>query len=468
MRQRRPAPRGASRSARPFGRSVPASATVLYVCIPTYNEAVTVGVLLWRLRTVLGAQGPARDYEVVVYDDASDDATPEVLAPYARVLPLTVLRAPARGGQSAAVEALVRHVVARSTDPAADALALLQADFTDAPELLPTLLASFDAGADVAVARRAPDPAQPAGEYRLRRLAALLLPLGRAAARDPAAGDPAALVSFMRVFRVAVLRDALRAAGRRPLLDAPGVAGRAELLVRAAPFARHVARIDAPQPPAQLRTRASRLEWPRELRALTALLWRLRGGAPGRTAPAPDAPAARARPRGRPDPAAGPPAPAAPSAGAEPSGGDPLGIDPLGTDPLGAEPAADATRDPNAAAEEPRARRRRRSPRRRGRAAAAAAGDANPDGGDAAPPGPAGTAPDIEPARDDAEPDTATEAATETDTEGAPARRRRRRRGGSRRGARGGDAAAGADDASDRQGQPGVAPADTDGDAATR
>ena len=68
------------RPARPSWRSVPASALVLYVCIPTYNEAVTVGVLLWRLRTMLREQAGGRDYEVVVYDDASTDATADVLA----------------------------------------------------------------------------------------------------------------------------------------------------------------------------------------------------------------------------------------------------------------------------------------------------------------------------------------------------------------------------------------------------
>src|SRR5262249_5355007 len=46
---------------------------VLYLAIPAHNEAATIGVLLWRLRSVL-AEFP-REYEVVVYDDASTDST---------------------------------------------------------------------------------------------------------------------------------------------------------------------------------------------------------------------------------------------------------------------------------------------------------------------------------------------------------------------------------------------------------
>jgi hypothetical protein len=46
---------------------------VLYFCIPAYNEAPTVGLLIWRLRKVFQEQ--PREYEVLVYDDGSTDAT---------------------------------------------------------------------------------------------------------------------------------------------------------------------------------------------------------------------------------------------------------------------------------------------------------------------------------------------------------------------------------------------------------
>jgi len=50
---------------------------VLYICIPAYNEAQTVGVLLWRIRKVF--QEYSREYEILVFDDGSTDDTAETL-----------------------------------------------------------------------------------------------------------------------------------------------------------------------------------------------------------------------------------------------------------------------------------------------------------------------------------------------------------------------------------------------------
>ena len=88
--------------------SVPTSsrATVFYICIPTYNEAPTIGLLLWRIRKVL--QEFPREYEVLVYDDGSTDATAETLKPYGDVLPLTVLGGSEHVGYERAVDALFR------------------------------------------------------------------------------------------------------------------------------------------------------------------------------------------------------------------------------------------------------------------------------------------------------------------------------------------------------------------------
>ena len=50
---------------------------MLYICIPSHNEAPTVGLLLWRIRKVFREY--SREYEIIVYDDASTDDTAAVL-----------------------------------------------------------------------------------------------------------------------------------------------------------------------------------------------------------------------------------------------------------------------------------------------------------------------------------------------------------------------------------------------------
>ena len=93
---------------------------MIFICIPAYNEAETVGVLLWKIRRVM-SDFP-RDYELLVLDDASTDATRDVLAPYARVLPLTVLRNDKRAGYAASLERLIREAIHADTADAETAV----------------------------------------------------------------------------------------------------------------------------------------------------------------------------------------------------------------------------------------------------------------------------------------------------------------------------------------------------------
>ena len=46
---------------------------MIYITIPVHDEESTVGVLLWKIRNVMGEFG--RDYEILVCDDASTDGT---------------------------------------------------------------------------------------------------------------------------------------------------------------------------------------------------------------------------------------------------------------------------------------------------------------------------------------------------------------------------------------------------------
>ena len=190
---------------------------MLYICIPTYDEAPTVGVLLWRIRKVF--QEYAREYEILVYDDASTDTTREILEPYTKALPLTVLGGPQRVGYAKAVDALLREASARTRYPRRDAVILLQADFTDQPEGIPELVKRFEGGADVVVAERVVPDAAPEPIRKLHRLAGWLPKVWpiRGAVSVPGVKDP---FGSFRLMRITVVRDLLKAAGDAPATQA--------------------------------------------------------------------------------------------------------------------------------------------------------------------------------------------------------------------------------------------------------
>ena len=222
---------------------------MLYVCIPAYNEAPTIGVLLWRIRKMF--QEYAREYEILVYDDGSTDATREVLASYEEVLPLTILGGTERRGYAAAVDALVRAASKATRYPRRDAVVLMQGDFTDQPEHIPELVKRFEGGADVVVAEREAQPAAPQAIRRLQQVAPWVL---RPFVRVPGVKDP---FGTFRLYRISLLRDLLKQIGDEPLVKSDGWAANVELLIAASPAARRIETV-ALAPRWDLRPRESR------------------------------------------------------------------------------------------------------------------------------------------------------------------------------------------------------------------
>ena len=224
---------------------------MLYICIPTYNEAPTVGVLLWRIRSVF--QEYSREYEILVYDDASTDSTAETLEPYKEVLPLSVIRGKARAGYAGALEACFREVVRRTRYPRRDAIVVMQGDFTDLPEQLPELVRRFEGGADVVVADRTGSPALPKPVRRLGLLKSLLVKrfTGLTGVADPFSG--------FRLYRVSVIKDLLTARGNAGLVSASGLGANLQLLLAASRVARRVESVPLPAS-YDVRVRESRVQ----------------------------------------------------------------------------------------------------------------------------------------------------------------------------------------------------------------
>ncbi|CAA9379923.1 MAG: hypothetical protein AVDCRST_MAG89-5297, partial [uncultured Gemmatimonadetes bacterium] len=193
-----------------------------------------------------------REYHVLVLDDGSTDDTAEVVEPYTRVLPCTLLREKHARGYAGATERLLREAVRRSEQPRRDMVVMMQADFTDSPEDLPSLVKRIEGGADLVAGLHA-GPA--GGEPLLVRWARKAMPwMLRGTVLPAPVANP---LSGFRAYRVSTVSRALAERGESPLLTFQGQTANAELLLAVAPHARRVDAAELPPRPT-LRQRPTR------------------------------------------------------------------------------------------------------------------------------------------------------------------------------------------------------------------
>jgi glycosyltransferase involved in cell wall biosynthesis len=252
---------------------------MIYVCIPSHDEAATIGLLLWKIRQVFA--GFPREYQLLVLDDGSTDATGEVLEPYTRVLPLTVLRHAERRGYAVSVQELFRTALELTDRPKRDAAILMQADFTHNPQVIPDLVRRIESGADLVIAEGTLE-GEPSMPHRmLRRFAPQLL---RGVVAVPGVHD---VVSGFAIVRLVALRNAMRSHGSGFLVS-DGWAANAELYWRTGRYARRVEAVRSVERH-DLRQRPSRVRPAEE--ALN--LWRARSRLRATPIAPPAEPAAR-------------------------------------------------------------------------------------------------------------------------------------------------------------------------------
>lgn len=230
---------------------------MIYIGVPVHNEQHTIGLLLWRIRALLTDQG--RDFHLLVVDDGSTDETADVLEPYGRVLPLTVLTNETRQGYAASVEQLIREAVRRSDYPRRDGVLILQGDFSEAPELIPDMVRCFEGGADVVAAHTTEARALPRA-VRAARLGGSIL--ARTLAIPDQVEDP---LCGYRLYRLVALKRVLaEARAGQPLLRHNGWAANVELLLTVWPHVRRFENVDVALDYSR-HSRASRLRPGRQL-----------------------------------------------------------------------------------------------------------------------------------------------------------------------------------------------------------
>ena len=208
---------------------------MIYFCIPSYNEEHTVGVVLWKIRQEMAAF--QRDYQILLLDDASTDSTHEVLEPYARVLPLTVLRHEQRLGYAACLRELLDEAVRRSTYPKRDVAVVLQADFTEDPADAVNLIKRMEGGADVVTTVACGTGRHPSRAHGwVTRLSGFF---ARRGGPVESGGDP---LLGMRAYRIVTLRRALE--DGKLLQGTDGPLANASLLRAVAPHARRIEEVE--------------------------------------------------------------------------------------------------------------------------------------------------------------------------------------------------------------------------------
>lgn len=201
---------------------------MIYVCVPVHNEASTVGLVLWKVRQVFTAF--EREYQIVACDDASTDATADVLASYARVLPLTVIKHRARQGYARSLEELLRVALQRTDRPKRDCAITLHADFVHGPETMEEMVKRLESGADLVVGEQSRAQGITSWQERWARQWAPRL-LRVSGVKDS--------ISGFLALRLIVLRQATKG-GAEALLRTEGWSANAELLARLSVHARRM------------------------------------------------------------------------------------------------------------------------------------------------------------------------------------------------------------------------------------
>jgi glycosyltransferase involved in cell wall biosynthesis len=125
------------------------------IVLPAHNEAGNVAPIAAAIAKAMSLEG---SYEIVFVDDGSSDGTLAALRAAAQDRSIRYVSFTRNFGHQAALRAGMRHARGR-------AVVVMDADFEHPPELLPTLIAAWKAGAKIVATQR--DDEGVAGAKRL-------------------------------------------------------------------------------------------------------------------------------------------------------------------------------------------------------------------------------------------------------------------------------------------------------------
>ena len=129
---------------------MPSASQGVYVVLPAFNEAASLGAVLSALDQAGRESG--NFLSIIVVDDGSSDATGSVARSHASIGPLTVISHPGNLGLGAAIRSGLLSAVDLAADR--DIVVTMDADGTHAPTTIAQMVEKINGGDDVVVASR--------------------------------------------------------------------------------------------------------------------------------------------------------------------------------------------------------------------------------------------------------------------------------------------------------------------------
>jgi dolichol-phosphate mannosyltransferase len=246
---------------------------MVYFLIPAYEEEQTIGLLLYKIRSVM--QTVRRDYLAIVLDDGSRDATAKVAERYRKFLPVRVLKHANNNGVGPALDRLVREACRLSRYPQRDIAITIEGDFSWSPDPVPDMVRQIEAGADIVIgARERPDRPSEAMPFSRRAGARVVSTVLKAVMPLQGVTD---YTSTFRAYRISTLKQAITV-NQENLITYRDNAANVELLLRLGRLHPSIAEVSAPTR-CDIRTRESRHEWHGAVKSQLSLTGRV-GRAP--------------------------------------------------------------------------------------------------------------------------------------------------------------------------------------------